>query len=86
MWSVQFAGKRLTVEYHNPKKLDAGAYAIREVFMDGQPLDLIRWPRIKFASKEHPSPKMPSSKLFWGFDIGRDTHYYAILGHAKIYR
>ena len=37
-----FAGKRLTVEYHNPQKLDAGAYAIGEVFMDGHPLDLIR--------------------------------------------
>ena len=32
----QFAGKRLTVEYHNPKKLDAGAYAIREILMNGQ--------------------------------------------------
>ena len=37
----QFAGKRLTVEYHNPKKLDAGAYAIGEVFMDGRPVDSI---------------------------------------------
>ena len=36
--SCQFAGKRLTVEYHNPKKLDAGQYAIKEILIDGKPL------------------------------------------------
>jgi len=37
-----FAGKRLTVEYHNPKKLDAGSYAIDTVFMNGRPLDWVQ--------------------------------------------
>jgi len=36
--TCQFAGKCLTVEYHNPKKLDAGYYAIKEISMDGKPL------------------------------------------------
>jgi cellobiose phosphorylase len=36
--SCQFAGKRLTVEYHNPQRLDAGQYAIKEILIDGQPL------------------------------------------------
>jgi len=27
----QFAGKRLTIEYHNPQKLDAGQYTIKEI-------------------------------------------------------
>jgi cellobiose phosphorylase len=35
--SCQFAGKRLTVEYHNPKKLDAGKYAIKEILINGKP-------------------------------------------------
>lgn len=35
--SCQFAGKRLTVEYHNPQKLDAGQYAIKEILIDGKP-------------------------------------------------
>jgi cellobiose phosphorylase len=34
--SCQFAGRRLTVEYHNPHKLDAGQYAIKEVLIDGK--------------------------------------------------
>ena len=34
---VQFAGKRLTVEYHNPQKLDAGKYRIKEILIDGKP-------------------------------------------------
>ena len=34
--SCQFAGKRLTVEYHNPQKLDAGQYAIKEILIDGK--------------------------------------------------
>ncbi len=34
--TCQFAGKRLTVEYHNPQKLDAGQYAIKEVLADGK--------------------------------------------------
>ncbi len=34
--SCQFAGKRLTVEYHNPQKIDAGKYAIKEVTIDGK--------------------------------------------------
>ncbi|MBF0570891.1 MAG: cellobiose phosphorylase [Candidatus Omnitrophica bacterium] len=34
--SCQFAGSRLTVEYHNPKKLDAGHYAIKDVLIDGK--------------------------------------------------
>src|SRR5262249_49659243 len=32
----QFAGKHLTVEYHNPKKLDAGQYAINEISINGK--------------------------------------------------
>ncbi len=32
----QFAGKRLKVEYHNPKRFDAGRYAIREILIDGK--------------------------------------------------
>ena len=36
--TCQFAGKRLTVEYHNPEKLDAGRYAIKEVLIDGKSL------------------------------------------------
>ena len=35
--TCQFAGKRLTVEYHNPQKLDAGQYAIKEILIDGKP-------------------------------------------------
>jgi cellobiose phosphorylase len=35
--SCQFAGKRLTVEYHNSQKLDAGQYAIKEILIDGKP-------------------------------------------------
>jgi len=35
--SCYFAGKRLTVEYHNPKKLDAGQYAIKEILIDEKP-------------------------------------------------
>ncbi len=34
--SCQFAGKRLTVEYHNPQKLDAGRYTIKEILIDGK--------------------------------------------------
>jgi cellobiose phosphorylase len=34
--SCQFAGKRLTVEYHNPQKLDAGQYTIKEILIDGK--------------------------------------------------
>jgi len=34
--TCQFAGKRLTVEYHNPKKLDAGQYAIKEILLNGR--------------------------------------------------
>ncbi len=33
--SCQFAGKRITVEYVNPKKLDAGAYKITKVTVKG---------------------------------------------------
>jgi cellobiose phosphorylase len=36
--SCQFAGRRLTVEYHNPMKLDAGQYAIKEIVMNGRSL------------------------------------------------
>jgi cellobiose phosphorylase len=35
--ACQFAGKRLTVEYHNPQKLDAGKYAIKEILINGKP-------------------------------------------------
>jgi cellobiose phosphorylase len=37
--SCQFAGKRLTVEYHNPQKLDAGQYTIKEILINGKPYD-----------------------------------------------
>ena len=36
--TCQFAGKHLTVEYHNPRKLDAGKYAIKEMTIQGKPL------------------------------------------------
>jgi len=36
--SCQFAGKRLNVEYHNPQKLDAGQYVIKEIRIDGESL------------------------------------------------
>jgi len=35
--SCQFAGKCLTVEYHNFQKLDAGQYAIKEIFINEKP-------------------------------------------------
>jgi len=35
--SCQFAGKCLTVEYHNPKKLDAKEYVIREILINEKP-------------------------------------------------
>ena len=34
--SCHFAGKRLIVEYHNPSKLDAGQYTIKEITIDGK--------------------------------------------------
>ena len=40
--SCQFAGQRLTVEYHNPKKLDAGRYAIKEILVDAKSADFKR--------------------------------------------
>ena len=36
--SCQFAGQRLTIEYHNPKKLDAGQYAIKEILINEKPI------------------------------------------------
>jgi cellobiose phosphorylase len=44
--SCHFAGKRLTVEYHNPRKLDAGQYAIKEILIDG------RSPAFKYVSRD----------------------------------
>ncbi|MBF0511028.1 MAG: cellobiose phosphorylase [Candidatus Omnitrophica bacterium] len=38
--SCQFAGKRLTVEYSNPQKLDAGKYSIKEVLYQGQKVEV----------------------------------------------
>jgi cellobiose phosphorylase len=35
--TCQFAGGPLTVEYHNPGKLDAGQYSIKEVLIGGKP-------------------------------------------------
>jgi len=35
--SCQFAGKRLTVEYHNPHKLDVGRYFIKAILIDEKP-------------------------------------------------
>jgi cellobiose phosphorylase len=50
--TCQFAGHRLTVEYHNPQKLDAGHYAIKDILIDAKPpafeqlaQDKIRIPR-----------------------------------------
>ncbi len=34
----QFAGRRVTVEYYNPKKLDAGQYCIGQMTLNGQPI------------------------------------------------
>ncbi|MBF0490350.1 MAG: cellobiose phosphorylase, partial [Candidatus Omnitrophica bacterium] len=36
--TCQFAGKLLTVEYYNPKKLDVGQYGIEQVILNGQPI------------------------------------------------
>jgi len=38
--TCQFAGNRLTIEYHNPKNLDAGEYTIKEVLIDGNSFPL----------------------------------------------
>jgi len=38
--SCQFNGKHLTVDYHNPKKLDAGQYTIKEIHIDGKPITI----------------------------------------------
>jgi cellobiose phosphorylase len=35
--SFQFAGQALTVEYHNPQKLDAGQYAIKAIQINEKP-------------------------------------------------
>ncbi len=35
-----FAGKRITVTYENPDKLDHGTYGIKEVFLNGDPVAL----------------------------------------------
>ncbi len=40
--SCQFASKHITVEYHNPKKLDAGAYQITDVSANGLALQFNR--------------------------------------------
>ncbi len=42
--SCQFAGKRLKVEYHNPLKLDAGQYAIKEILINGEKGDTLKGP------------------------------------------
>jgi len=42
--ACQFAGKRLTVEYHNPQKLDAGQYAIKEILINGKKGDTLKCP------------------------------------------
>ena len=36
--SCPFAGQQLTIEYNNPKKLDAGQYIISAVTIDGKPV------------------------------------------------
>jgi cellobiose phosphorylase len=36
--SCQFAERKITVEYVNPKKLDAGTYSIGQMTLNGQPL------------------------------------------------
>ncbi|MDO8675669.1 MAG: cellobiose phosphorylase [Candidatus Omnitrophota bacterium] len=40
-----FAGHTITVQYRNPKKLDAGSYTIKEISFQGKPLGLERSPR-----------------------------------------
>jgi cellobiose phosphorylase len=40
--ACQFAGQRLTIEYRNPQKSDAGKYFIKEILMDAKPLDFKR--------------------------------------------
>jgi len=42
--SCQFAGNRLTVEYHNPQKLDAGQYAIKGILINGEKGDTLKCP------------------------------------------
>jgi len=36
--TCQFAGQQITIEYQNTRKLDAGAYGIGEVTLNGQPV------------------------------------------------
>ncbi|MBI4310091.1 MAG: cellobiose phosphorylase [Candidatus Omnitrophica bacterium] len=40
--TCQFAGHTITVEYRNPKRLDAGAYKIQNVLLNGKPVEFER--------------------------------------------
>jgi len=40
--SLQFAGRKLSVVYLNPEKLDAGEYSIAALEADGRPLEFMR--------------------------------------------
>ena len=37
-----FAGHNITVQYHNPRKLDAGSYAVAGINVEGKPIDFER--------------------------------------------
>jgi cellobiose phosphorylase len=40
--TCQFAGRRLTIEYANPRKKEAGSYAIKEILLEGKPFSFRR--------------------------------------------
>ncbi len=50
----QFAEKKVTVEYHNLKKLDVGSYSIKQVTLNGQPIvgEAITQASIKFKREQ----------------------------------
>ena len=49
--SFQFAGKRLSVEYYNPQKLDAGQYTIKEILINKKPLESKAFVKSFFTDK-----------------------------------
>ena len=47
-----FAGHCLSVEYHNPRALDAGQYAVKEVLIRGQRGDALKIPLPKGPAQD----------------------------------
>ena len=58
-----FAGRRLRVVYHNPSRLDFGAYDIHAVELDGRPVPF----------EEHAGAALLPRKMIVGLDEGK-TH------------